>query len=51
MAEALSPGGAAVKLDMDDVHLVEGRRLILGGVEVPLTRACQVTPTRMCSCR
>ena len=33
-----------------DVHkLVEGRKLILGGVEIPHTVGCSGTRTRMCS--
>ncbi len=33
-----------------DVHrLVEGRKLIIGGVEIPYEKkVCSVTPTRMC---
>ena len=32
-----------------DVHqLAEGRRLILGGVEIPLKRGCWAIPTRTC---
>ncbi len=32
-----------------DVHkLVEGRKLILGGVEIPFEKVCWVIPMRMC---
>ena len=34
-----------------DVHrLVEDRKLIMGGVEIRMRRACSATPTRMCCC-
>ena len=33
-----------------DVHrLVEGRKLILGGVDIPWERGCWATPTPTCS--
>ena len=32
-----------------DVHrLTEGRRLVLGGVDIPWTGDCWATPTRTC---